>query len=407
MRVAVTDDLRTPVTLATVRIFERAFAGMVGGLVADDVLFRDVTDVWSAFDRIERLASGAKTLLAARVGEAGAWKGAGARSAAEHLAKLSGTSTSVARRGLENSKELASLPGVADAVRSGELSNAQVEAIVPAVAADSSAAGRLLEVAATTNITELREECLRTRAATDPDRDATHRRIHGARCARTYVDAEGAWNLHARGTVEQGAAFEAALEPHIDGMFTKARAVGRREPREAYAFDALMSRVDRDPEAKRRMNPRYLALVRVDAAALARGAIDDDEICEIAGLGPIPVSVARELLGDAILKVVITKGVDVMNVTHLGRSATAAQRIALLWSKPKCANEACSSRFVQLDHREPWAETKHTKLGELDPLCPHDHDLKTNRGWSLVEGKARRAFVAPDDARHPRNRPPP
>ena len=82
------------------------------------VAFGDVTDVWSAFDRIERLASGAKTLLAARVDEAGDWKRAGARSAAEHLAKLSGTSTSVARRGLENSKELVSLPGVADAMRS-------------------------------------------------------------------------------------------------------------------------------------------------------------------------------------------------------------------------------------------------------------------------------------------------
>jgi hypothetical protein len=130
-------------------------------------------------------------------------------------------------------------------------------------------------------------------------------------------------------------------------------------------------------------------------------------VCEIAGLGPIPVSVARDLLGDAIVKLVITKGVDVMNVTHLGRSATAAQRIALLWTKPKCANAACSSRFVQLDHRKPWAETKHTKLEELDPLCPHDHDLKTNHGWLLVDGTGRRAFVAPDDPRHPRNRPPP
>jgi hypothetical protein len=405
--VAVTDDLRTPVTLAAVRVVERAFAGMVGGLDADLVALGDVTDVWSAFDRIERLASGAKTLLAARVDDAGAWKRAGARSAAEHLARLGGTSTSVARRGLENSKELDSLPGVADAMRNGELSAAQVEAIVPAVAADASAEGRLLEVAATTNITELREECLRTRAAADPDRDTTHRRIHEKRYHRTHVDAEGAWNLHARGTVEQGAAFEAALEPIIDGMFTTARAAGRREPREAYAFDALMALADREPEAKRRTNPRYLALVRVDAEALTRGALDGDEICEIAGLGPIPVSVARGLLGDAILNVVITKGEDVMNVTHLGRSATAAQRIALLWSKPKCANEACSSRFVQIDHREPWADTKHTKLGELDPLCPHDHDLKTNRGWSLVEGKGRRAFVAPDDPRHPRNRPPP
>jgi hypothetical protein len=51
--------------------------------------------------------------------------------------------------------------------------------------------------------------------------------------------------------------------------------------------------------------------------------------------------------------------------------------------------------FVQLDHREPWATTRHTRLDELDPLCPHDHDLKTNRGWSLVDGTGRRAFVGP------------
>ena len=389
------------------RVYEHAFAGMVARLDADLVAFRDVTDVWAAFDRIERLASGAKTLLAARVEVAGDWKRAGARSAAEHLARLGGTSTAVARRAVENSRELAALPVLADVVRAGELSGAQVEAIVPAVAADGSAEARLLEVAATTNITELREECLRTRAAADPDRDATHRRIRAARCARTYVDAEGAWNLHARGTVEQGAAFEAALEPIIDGLYAKARAEGRRKPREAYAFDALMSLAAREPEAKRKMNARYLALVRVDAEALARGAVEGDEVCEIAGLGPVPVQAARELLGDAILKVVITKGVDVMNVTHLGRSATAAQRIALLWSKPKCANQACSSRFVQLDHREPWAKTKHTKLGELDPLCPHCHKLKTNEGWSLVAGTGRRAFVGPGDPRHPRNKPPP
>jgi hypothetical protein len=89
------------------------------------------------------------------------------------------------------------------------------------------------------------------------------------------------------------------------------------------------------------------------------------------------------------------------------RGPTAAQRIALLWSKPKCANEACSSMFVQLDHREGWAETHRTVLDDLDPLCPHDHDLKTYEGWSLVEGTGRRAFVPPDDPRHPRNKPPP
>src|SRR4029078_5444176 len=66
-----------------------------------------------------------------------------------------------------------------------------------------------------------------------------------------------------------------------------------------------------------------------------------------------------------------------VNVTHLGRGATAAQRVALLWSSPKCANAECSSMFVQIDHRDPWADTKHTPTNERDHLCPHDRDLNS------------------------------
>ena len=96
--------------------------------------------------------------------------------------------------------------------------------------------------------------------------------------------------------------------------------------------------------------------------ALVRGSRAGEETCEIVGIGPVPVRIARELLGESILKLVITKGVDVANVTHLGRGPTAAQRIALLWSKPKCANIECSSMFVHIDHREPWADAAHETL---------------------------------------------
>jgi hypothetical protein len=62
---------------------------------------------------------------------------------------------------------------------------------------------------------------------------------------------------------------------------------------------------------------------------------------------------------------------------------------------------------TEVDHDRPWADKHETVLGNLRPFCGHDHDLKTNQGWSLVEGTGRRAFVAPDDPRHPRNKPPP
>ena len=150
----------------------------------------------------------------------------------------------------------------------------------------------------------------------------------------------------------------------------------------------------------RSTNPRYLALLRVDVAALRRGRVTGGELCEIAGVGPVPVSTARSVLGEAIVKLVITTGVDVANVTHLGRGPTAAQRAALLWTNPTCAVLGCDRRRVEWDHQIPWAETHHTRLDELDPLCAFHHDLKTRLGYALVPGKGKRAFVAPDDPRH-------
>jgi hypothetical protein len=367
--------------------------------------------MWKAFDRLERLAASAKTLLAVKVEAAATYRKNGCRSAEEQLAKLGGTTKRDASRAIETSKHLAELPETAAALRRGELSLAQVEAVANAAVLKPDAERRLLALAATTNVHELREECQRTRRQADPDPDATHRRIHRERSVRSYTDAEGAWNCHMRGTPEQGAVFDAALESIVDEVFKTARSEDRREPREAYAFDALMLMADRAtngaPAAKKtRPNPRFLALLRADLNALTSGTVEDGELCEIAGVGPVPVATARELLGDAIVKLVITKGVDVANVVHLGRGPTVAQKIALLWTSPKCANEACSGTFVQIDHRDPWAHTHHTKLCELDPLCTHCHWLKTHAGWSLVDGRGRRAFVPPADARHPGNSPP-
>jgi len=156
--------------------------------------------------------------------------------------------------------------------------------------------------------------------------------------------------------------------------------------------------------ANARSKARYLTLVRIDLESLRRGDVAEGELCEITGIGPIPARTARELLGESILKLVITKGVDVLSVTHLGRGPTAAQRIALLWSSPGCSVEGCARTRVEIDHRVPYTRSRHTRLDELDPLCKHHHDRKHRDGWALVEGTGKRAMVAPRDPRHPRNR---
>ena len=147
-------------------------------------------------------------------------------------------------------------------------------------------------------------------------------------------------------------------------------------------------------------------IVRVDWDALVRGFPIDGELCEVAGLGPVPVAAVRAMIasGDAFLAAVVTKGVDVVGVAHLGRRPTAHQATALQWTSPQCTNTSCDAVFgLENDHREPWAETKVTLVGCMDPLCKHCHRLKTHKGWALVEGTGRRPLVPPEDPRHPGN----
>lgn len=431
-----------------VRLADR-LSGLVDTLDPDLVTGADAREMWAVFDRVERLGAAAKILLARRIDDAHQADRVGMKTAAEDLARLGGTTIGVARDALATSTLLADLAGVERAVRRGELSTAQAALISSAAAADRRAEQRLLTMASTASLAELREECVRVRASADPDPDATNRRLHAGRRLRRFTDADGAWTLIGKGTPQAGATFNSALDPIIDEIFRAARTSGRHEPREAYAFDALMILADRScgrgepgssttvgasgpatdghpaavngdssgdtkasgplggspdlPPSRRRPNERYLALLRVDVEALRRGGVTGDQVCEISGVGPVPVTVARDLLGDAVVKLVITRGVDVCNVTHLGRGPTAAQRIALAWSNTGCTVEGCARTRVEYDHRKAWKDTRHTRLDELDPLCAYHHDLKTRLRWALISGHGKRPFVPPDDPRHPRH----
>ncbi len=145
--------------------------------------------------------------------------------------------------------------------------------------------------------------------------------------------------------------------------------------------------------------------MRVDLGALLRGRPAEGEVCEVAGFGPVAASAVRDLLdtGDPFLAAVVTRGQAVVGVAHLGRRPTAAQRSALEWLYPTCAVEGCSaSTWLENDHRLDWATSHLTVLDLLDRLCWHHHDLKSLEGWALVEGRGKRAFVPPQDPRHPR-----
>jgi hypothetical protein len=238
---------------------------------------------------------------------------------------------------------------------------------------------------------------------------------------------DGSVRLSGSTTPEQAAVIQSAVEERLERLFTDARREGRRDNRDAYAIDALAgicsdaidgtpataARSDGEklleitPNRKTRRSEKFLTLVRVDLEALRRGAVEGEELCEVTGLGPVPVSVARDLLDDSILKLVITKGQDVAHVTHLGRGPNTAQKIARAWMAPLCEITGCGRRRIQHDHDNPYAHVHCTELGNLNSLCPHHRDLKTRFGWAVHrDPDSTVTMVAPDDPRHPNNNSP-
>lgn len=382
-----------------------ALAALVRRIDPDDLPASQAPALWRELDVMGRQIAAAKTLVARRVEDSHRWKGEGFASPAEYLAAQGGTSLSAARTELEMSKALPTLPATRAALVEGTLSPQQGAVIADAAKVNPAAERSLLASATRHSFKELKDDALRAKAAGDPDPAATERRIHQQRRLVEFIDAEGGWNLHARGTVADGAKIHAALAPIIEERFRANRAnraAGVRERAEANAFDALVAVVERSGGGDARPG-RYLGLIRCDLAALQRGAVNGGELCEIAGLGPIPVRNAVDLLGDATWKLIVTRGVDVANVTTLSRKASAAMLAALAWRSPVCSVEGCGRTILQIDHRIPWATTHHTTLSELDPLCPHHHDAKTHDGWELVDGCGLRAMVPTDHPHHPRH----
>src|SRR5215210_828328 len=218
--------------VATVR---RIVARLEPGCVrSDDAV------VWlTEFVEGERVLAAGRTLMAKRVEESNVWRQSGERSAAHFLAFQTGTTVGKAQSALETAERLAELPATAEAFRTGKLSETQAEAVASAAAVSPGEEQRLLDKAKGT-LKQLRDECRRVRHAAT-DEQARYEKIKRERSLRTWTDDEGAFCGAFRTTPDAGARMLAALDAEIERVFKTARKEGRREPRQAYAMDALES----------------------------------------------------------------------------------------------------------------------------------------------------------------------
>jgi hypothetical protein len=402
----------------------------------------------------EKAVATARMFLAVRVARSEAWRGQGHASAADWLAAQLGISVRQAQSQLATAKRAERLPKTKRAMEEGELSPDQADAVTDAASADPAAEEELLDSAKRDTNARLKERAAAAKAAAT-DGPTKEQRARAGRTRQLRTNPDGTYTLFVRGPAVDGVRFAALLRPHDEQIFRAHRRADEHATYENRCYDSLMALlgigapvgaadevpaggehapVDRGasrgadarggrpttgspdaptsspggarseqrgaPPATGAPVPRgdnTKVIVRIDHSALARGHAVGGETCEVAGLGPVPVSTVQALLGDAFVAAVVTRGRDVVSVAHLGRRLNAHQRTALEWSGMRCSNVACNRTIaIEVDHRVPWAANPETDLANQDPLCSECHRRKTHHGWRLEPGRGPRRFLPPD-----------
>jgi hypothetical protein len=353
----------------------------------------DAAALVEVFVEGERLCAAGKALVARRAEDSNQWRREGHRSVAHWMAVKTGESVGKAVATMETARRLDELPATREAFCAGRLSETQANEIASAAAAAPAAENDLLRTASESTVSELRDRCRRVKAAAAVDAPDAYERIRRRRYLKHWTDRDGAMRLEALLTVDDGALVIAALDARRQKIFTQARKEGRREPFEAYAADALVDLARGDHNG-----PAAMVHIQVDHDALVRGHLEPGEICEVPGIGPLPLPAAQRLAGDAVLKALVTKGVDVTNVVHLGRTIPAHVRTALETRDPKCVKPGCDMRHgLEIHHwRIPYVEEQCARLENLARLCRFHHVQATHHGFHLGGGPGAWTWTGPD-----------
>ncbi|CAB4772811.1 MAG: DUF222 domain-containing protein [Actinobacteria bacterium] len=343
----------------------------------------------SSGERVRRLGDAIRTIGVGQVERTNGWKGQGAKSVAEWLSIETDCAHYEAQSVVVLANQLHHLPVTEAALRSGELSGTQAVEVARGAIVAPNTETQLLNLARHATVRDLRDATSRV-VASATDEAERHRQVHKSRYFKSWTDLDGSFNVRGRMTSANGALVMAALKPIQDEIFKAARKSGEHERPEAYAADALMVLCEKasakhsSESGKKTTRPNAVINIRIDIDALKRGHTEHGEVCEIAGVGPIPVATATEYLGEAFLKLLIVDGVDIKTVAHMGRHIPAPLRTAVEERDRVCQVPTCDVTLgLEIDHIKPFAEGGPASLENLVRLCKRHHLQKTHDGYRL------------------------
>ncbi len=357
----------------------------------DVVAGKDAADLVGIADEIRRAGDSLRTVAVGQVERTNSWKGEGAKSITEWLSIETDCPQYEAQAVVLLANQLQHLPVTQAALRNGTLSNAQAVEVARGAIVAPNTETQLLNLAKHATVRDLRDATSRVVAAAT-DEAERHRQVHKSRYFKSWTDLDGSFNVRGRMTAANGALVMAALKPIQDEIFRSARKSGEHERPEAYAADALMALCEKTTSkqscesTKRTTRSNAVMHIRVDMDALKRGRTENGEVCEIAGVGPIPVATATEYLGEAFLKLLVIDGTDIRTIAHMGRAIPAKLLTALEERDRVCQVPTCDMAMgLEIDHIVPFAEGGAASLENLVRLCKRHHLQKTHDGYRLIK----------------------
>ncbi|MGH4026909.1 MAG: DUF222 domain-containing protein [Pseudonocardiaceae bacterium] len=277
------------------------------------------------------------------------------------------------------------LPDTMTALASGTIDLPRARAISEATEvlddeATATVQARVLPKAPQQTVGELRAALSRAVLAADPDATARrHRAARDDRRVQLHPQPDGMGSLWAMLPADDATAAYARLD-------ALARDLPADDPRgmDARRADVLTDLLlGRDVHAE---SPTIEAHVTLDAVTLAGLA---DHPGELAGYGPIPAEMARELTAAArrwraALADEQTGQFKELSVAY--RPSPELRRYIEIRDRT-CCFPGCRqpARRCDLDHTIPYDQGGPTAAGNLGPLCRHHHRLKTHTSWSLCQ----------------------
>ena len=299
-----------------------------------------------------------------------------------------------ARSEVETAVELEELPRTSEGMRDGEIPYENARILAKA-SQDGEIDESELIGAAKTQSPDKFAGTVRKHQQQRSEDDGMSRLEHqrSRRFAKIKTDnTDGMTVLYGRFDPITGALIETALSQKMDELWREEDPRARCSPgqRMADALAGLVTREDTDEDGTPPRGPRLLLIADYDVVSreLQNGRLGDGT--------PIPVEKIRDLAYQAGILPAIFRGMSQpLDLGRSRRTASPAQRIALVARDKACVGCGATANWCQAHHIIPWAVQGNTDIDDMCLLCSRCHHKVHDDRWQVRKKPSGEYYLKP------------